>query len=171
MERDATAQGARVWNDSLAPEPARASCAVLASDLRAAALQVRVGEVMSPRVNVTRAEASAAMCAATLTALRLRNTPVVDDRGKLVGIVSVSDLAPGFRVADIGSATVGDVMTSPVHALPEGAPLAYAMNLLARSGLRELPVVSSDGVVVGVVTSNDVLRWVARGIGYVLPDA
>jgi len=61
-------------------------------------------------------------------------------------------------------------MTKVAHALPEGAPLAYAFGLLAACGLREAPVVKEDGQVVGMVTATDLLRWVARDLGYVLPD-
>jgi CBS-domain-containing membrane protein len=100
--------------------------------------------------------------------------PVVDAEGKLIGIVSDSDVAR-WHATKAGTAvqfqaTVEDIMTPVVHALPEGAPLAYAFGLLAASGLREAPIVKDDGRVVGMITSTDLLCWVARDLGYVLPE-
>jgi CBS domain-containing protein len=61
-------------------------------------------------------------------------------------------------------------MTKVAHALPESAPLAYAFGLLAAGDLRQAPVVQEDGRVVGMVTATDLIRWVARDLGYVLSD-
>jgi CBS-domain-containing membrane protein len=56
-----------------------------------------------------------------------------------------------------------------VHGLPEEAPLAYAISLMAFEGLHEVPAIASDGRVVGMLTAIDALRWMANGLGYVLP--
>ncbi len=60
-------------------------------------------------------------------------------------------------------------MTHAAVSLPEEAPVAEAAVLLASRQLHRVPVVSSDGRVAGIVTSADVVRWVAVRAGR-LPD-
>jgi CBS domain-containing protein len=39
---------------------------------------------------------------------------------------------------------------------------------MAEFGLTEVPVVTADGEVTGIVSSNDVMHWLATHLGYVL---
>ncbi len=97
---------------------------------------------------------------------KLRAVTVVDPEGKLVSIVSRSDL-----LAAPAEGTVADVMRARVHALPEDAPVSYAVALMAFENINEVPVVSNDGTVLGICHATDALRWVAGRIGYAVPDA
>lgn len=60
-------------------------------------------------------------------------------------------------------------MSPLVHGLPEKAPVAYAISLMATEAVHEVPIVDRDGRVVGMFTATDALRWVAQAMGYVLP--
>ena len=104
---------------------------------------------------------------------------VVDDDRRPVGIVTRTDLLreqtedtfepsvpsaslePGFHEVDLATRLVRDVMARCVHALPEGAPIIYAMSLMG-SGTLTVPVVGRDWRVVGVLTSRDVFAWLTR---------
>ncbi len=59
---------------------------------------------------------------------------------------------------------------SLVFSLPEHASLAQAAALMALEGVHRIPVVAADGKVVGIVSSLDLMRWMARRGGYVLPS-
>jgi CBS domain-containing protein len=102
----------------------------------------------------------------------VHGAPVVDREGKLIGVVSEADIVRRHASQDATAVklTVGDIMTKVAHALPESAPLAYAFGLLAASGVRQAPVVTDDGRVVGMITATDLIRWVARDLGYVLSE-
>jgi CBS-domain-containing membrane protein len=111
-----------------------------------------------------------------LTRSRLAALPVVDAGGSLVGLLTENDvlarltprkrswwatlwvdnttLIREFRRAM--GATVREVMGPPPVPVPFGASVQEAADLLARQGLRELPVVS-DGRVVGMVTRPSLL--------------
>ncbi len=54
---------------------------------------IRVGDVMSRQVKSIRAEEDAGMATAAMREQRVRRVPVVDALGRLVGIVSLGDLA------------------------------------------------------------------------------
>jgi CBS domain-containing protein len=103
----------------------------------------------------------------------LSGLPVVNDAGELVGMVSKTDLirdgagddtghtfsTPGsFEVA---TRSVFDVMTQKVLTVSEQASLAEAATFLIQHALHRAPVVSSTGQLVGIVSTTDIVRWVA----------
>lgn len=94
--------------------------------------------------------------------------PVIDEGGKLVGIVSEADLLRDRIPADprihgIGdtpcnqSNTVAGVMTTSVESLTPGADASDAARMMIDENIRCLPVVDGVGVV-GVITRRDLLR-------------
>lgn len=124
-----------------------------------------------------------------LCALLLENSisgaPVVDEDGRMVGIVSSTDvmrdqherqgteelaappsrrgLARGFHVHDPGAA-VQEVMSRKVVTVTESTTVGRAAWLMAHHHVHRLPVLDPSGKVVGLVSSLDVLGWVA-GLG------
>ena len=58
-------------------------------------------------------------------------------------------------------ATVADIMMPIVFALPENATVAKASALMVFEGVHRIPVVSSGGQVVGILSSLDILGWLA----------
>jgi CBS-domain-containing membrane protein len=118
---------------------------------------------------------------------RVSAIPVVDPDGRLLGIVSETDLAlkeeylpgepvPRFagrtvraQLAKAGGTTAADFMSTPVATVPPGASLRTAARLLHQRGVRHLPVVDHDGRVVGMITRRDLLQvflrpdWVLAG--------
>jgi CBS-domain-containing membrane protein len=136
-------------------------------DVAEAAIRVRLGELMGAETTCVRADVRLAAISDLLATDKLRALPVVDEGRRLVGIVSKTDLlrAGGKR----SKKRVGDIMTPLVHGLPEDAPVAYAISLMAFEGLHEVPVVDKYTHVIGMITSTDALRWVAGALGYVVP--
>ena len=86
---------------------------------------------------------------------------VIDESGRPLGVVGKNDLTgrcgPGHRVAD--------VMTPVVFSLPDTFTLSGAAALMDQHGVQRIPVVSSQGRAIGMVSALDVIRWVARHEG------
>jgi acetoin utilization protein AcuB len=95
--------------------------------------------------------------------------PVVDDDGKLVGIVSDRDI----KEASPSKATtldmhelyyllseikVADIMTKSVIAVGPDDTVEKAAVLMLRHNVGGMPVVDKDGKVVGVITDSDVFK-------------
>ncbi len=119
-----------------------------------------VGAVMRRTAVAVRDTVSRAVAADALRARGLPAAPVVDGDGRPVGLVTEADLLrarPGAKVAD--------AMSRVALAVPEGAALGRAAALMAGHGVDRLAVVASDGVVVGVLTSADVVAWLAAEDG------
>jgi CBS domain-containing protein len=84
--------------------------------------------------------------------------PVVEDGGKLTGILTDRDIA--LRVVAEGkdpqSTTVGEVMSRDLVTVDPDQPLDEALRLMASHQVRRLPVCEEDGRLVGIVAQADV---------------
>lgn len=98
---------------------------------------------------------------ALFVAEEIGGAPVVDAAGKPIGVVSKSDLVRDHRDAFAGERTARSVMTAFVATVPETASLSDVVDLMA-SGIHRVIVVSSTGTVAGIVSTLDVLRWLAK---------
>ncbi len=82
--------------------------------------------------------------------------PVLDDDGKVCGIVTVTDMMERWDLDQ----TVGAVMATPVSTAGPSATTVQAARAMLDSRLHHL-VVLADGVPRGVVSSFDLLREIA----------
>ncbi len=112
---------------------------------------------------------------------RVSGFPVVDDDGKVIGVVSETDLLavqaavpePGARPAPrvwhphrrqltVDEATAGDLMTHPAVTVGPDEPARAAARLMHARKLQRLPVVGPDGRLAGIVSRSDVLAVFSR---------
>jgi CBS domain-containing protein len=136
---------------------------------------MRVKDIMVRPVHTVHPADAVEQVAALLADKNITAAPVLDDSGKLVGIVSESDLlwhrVPADPTAHLWRAaggdgdkrpkTVGEVMTAdPVATWPEADVADVAEDMLGND-IRSVPVVD-DGEVVGIISRRDILRTVVR---------
>ncbi|MEW1777856.1 CBS domain-containing protein [Streptomyces sp. NPDC086777] len=105
--------------------------------------------------------------------------PVVDDGGRVVGVVSEADLLhreeartgtpvgygrvrSGAALAEAATVTAAELMTTPAVTVRPEAPLPEAARTMARHGVKRLPVVDADGLLRGVVSRADLLKVFLR---------
>lgn len=88
--------------------------------------------------------------------------PIVDDRGRPKGIVTKLDLVECKESA----LTAAEVMMPLAITLNTHATIAHAAAMMAVEDFHHLMVVGSDHVLVGVVSSMDIVRWLARNDGF-----
>jgi CBS domain-containing protein len=92
----------------------------------------------------------------------ISRAPVVDLDGRLLGIVAKTDLITEHVEGRVEHRTVDDVMSRQVVTVGDHASLSTAAQLMADRRLHGLPVVAAGGKVVGMLSSLDVVRWLAR---------
>lgn len=80
-------------------------------------------------------------------------------------------LERGFHTEPVPQETVADIMMPIAFTLSETASLSQAAALMAFEGVHRVPVVSEEGVVVGILSSLDILRWTAEQDGYLRSPA
>jgi len=94
---------------------------------------------------------------------RIRRMPVVED-GRLVGIVTKSDLQAAHGGRRAGDKTVSDVMTPNPLTVVAGETLERAAAMMLEKKVSGLPVVE-DGRVVGIITESDLFRALCEMLG------
>lgn len=92
---------------------------------------------------------------ALMARFKISGVPIVDDRGKLVGIITNRDLqferSLDRPIAD--AMTREDLITAPV-----GTTLEEAESILGKHKIEKLPVVDDDGVLKGLITVKDIFK-------------
>ena len=117
---------------------------------------------------VKRSESGMIMNPVTLTADRpiaealramerfsISGVPIVDDKGKLIGIITNRDLQFETR----RDRSIRDVMTSEgLITVPIGTSLDEAEKILQHHRIEKLPVVDADGKLRGLITVKDIFK-------------
>jgi len=139
-------------------------------------------DLMAPNPISIRAEALASEAVTLFAEKRIDAAPVIDEAGRPIGVVSRSDLlihqcehdkkrggrhdyffAPEFVGKDAASerkpeATVADVMTPAVFAVGPDTPVHRIVGDMVGLHVHRLFVVDDDGILVGVISTMDVLK-------------
>lgn len=100
--------------------------------------------------------------------------PVVDDLGRLVGVVSEADVIREMVVPDQRAherpvrltappfhSRVADIMSTHLLTVPSDTELAKAADLMTSTAVKSLPVVHGERVV-GVISRRDIIRLLSR---------
>jgi CBS domain-containing protein len=100
---------------------------------------------------------------AQMGARRRAGVLVVDGAGELIGIFTERDVltrvvGPG---RDAGATRLGEVMTPNPEALEPQDRICYAISRMNGAGYRTIPLVDDRHRPIGVITVNDVIRWLA----------
>ena len=130
---------------------------------------MQVRDVMTVRVHTVTPDTSLKEVAGLLLRERISGVPVVDD-GRLVGIVSESDLQPlREAIPDRPLRVAADVMTRDVVALTEDLTVTEAARVLVRNHVKRAPVLRNESMV-GIVTRADLLRPLLRTDAEILAE-
>jgi signal transduction histidine kinase len=140
-------------------------------------IETPLREVMNREVICVPVDVSMDTLEELLLGCGLSGAPVVDAERRLVGYVTMTDIVRevhdrgdtaeqtelgwGFHT-EFAPASVAELMTPVALELQESCSLGTAIELMTAHRIHCVPVVSSDGVLVGVVTAGDVLRHLAR---------
>ena len=93
----------------------------------------------------------------------ISGAPVVDQDGKLVGMISEQDclrkILVGTYQGDIGG-RVEDAMTSPVETVKMGASIVEVAEQMLVTNRRRFPVVDLEGRLKGQISRRDLLKAV-----------
>jgi CBS domain-containing protein len=90
---------------------------------------------------------------------------VVTKNSQVVGIVTERDLVRRVlaEYLDPRTITINNIMTPQVTSISPEEDIADAAHLMRKNGIRRLTVLQ-DGTLVGIITTNDLLRNMTRHI-------
>ena len=153
-------------------------------------MKATVKDVMSAEVVAVRRGASFKEMAASLRQYRISAFPVIDDDGKVIGVVSEADLLAKEALADgqagipgavtglllrkqhekADALTAGEMMTHPAVTVRPGDTVEHAARLMYTLQVKRLPVVDAGGHLIGIVSRSDVLAVFDRPDSEILAE-
>ncbi len=138
-------------------------------EARAAGQGLTVQELMITQFITLPVHATLQQAVDALLAGEQREFPVVDNWGRLEGLLTRDGLIQGLAQHG-GGATVEQAMTRGVEAVTVGLDFGDALEHLGRSNLPALPVVDEAGALVGLLTRDNVADvLLVRRAGVPLP--
>lgn len=130
-------------------------------------MSLTVQDIMSTEVRAVNANTPLTQVAKQITGSGTRQVVVIDDTGTPVGLFSDRDLlsylARRTRSVQTSSGTcpVRDVIRQAPPTVTPDTPLGVASGIMADKHVSCLPVVDSQHKLVGILTSTDLLGWLA----------
>jgi len=144
-----------------------------------------VRDVMTTPVITVRPDTPLKEVARVLVHHLISGVPVVDDVGRVVGLISETDFlvkeggpeaihhrllarvvgeseATEAQLAKVGAIVARDAMTVPAVVIDPDRPIHEAARLMVKRRINRLPVVDADGRLVGIVSRADIVRVFVR---------
>jgi CBS domain-containing protein len=118
---------------------------------------MRARDVITPATTTFRLDTPIREAAALLAENRISAAVVLDDAGRMVGVVTDTELVGDWFTADSTPRTVGEVTTRAVIALPPLADVADVAAAMVAYGVTSVRIVE-DATVVGIVCRRDLIR-------------
>jgi CBS domain-containing protein len=123
-----------------------------------------VGDLMTRSPVVVTEDDPIVAVADLLSGFEITGAPVVDGDGRLVGVISQTDLLRARGAAEWQGwhgLLVRDLMTAPAKTVAASTPIDEVARLLMSQHVHRLVVVDRLGEPVGIISGGDVIREMA----------
>jgi len=132
---------------------------------------MKVAELMQRNVQSVRSEASVAEAILTLADAHISGVPVIDGSGKMIGVLSSSDVLSAEAEAEdavarqtlLENTEVQEIMTRRAYTIAPTADVREAAQQMLYADVHRLFVTDADSVC-GVISTTDIVRAVAKGL-------
>jgi diguanylate cyclase (GGDEF)-like protein len=119
---------------------------------------VTARDVMSSIVSCLRQDETVGQAADYFLRLRFNAAPVVDEQGRLVGMLSEKNLLANLNQPDVWEKPIRQIMNTNVVCYDESTPASVIHDFLCRVTIRRVVIVQ-DGYPTGMVDRGTLLRW------------
>ncbi len=144
------------------------------------ASQIKVKEVMTVNVIAVKRDSDLSEAAQLLSDNMISGMPVLDDDGRVIGVISEADLLlllgikKGHTFKDIVRNILGEplrpnaadrvesVMSTPPLTVGPDEDIRNAAAILDARRIKRLPVVDGNGKLIGIVSRADIVRTIGR---------
>lgn len=141
-------------------------------------LSVRAGDIMTGKVVAVEPAIPLVEVAARMAGASITGVPVVDEAGKVAGIISERDFLKHMGAENAsfmaivanclrgnGCAAIGvrkgvarDIMSRPVITVREDTPLFEVAKIMSSNTINRLPVLDREEKITGMLTRHDLVR-------------
>jgi predicted transcriptional regulator len=128
-------------------------------------VMLRVRDIMTRRVVSLGSDRPLEAATWLFATEHVSGAPVRDPDGRVVGILSKTDLVDPMRRGHRAQ-TVGEAMTPAVWAVRPGDAVVEAARVMLAREVHRVVVLDEDGELAGILTAMDVLRAVVEGFAF-----
>ncbi|MCP4609082.1 MAG: CBS domain-containing protein [Planctomycetes bacterium] len=121
----------------------------------------KAADIMTANVITVKKDVILTEAIALLLRWHISALPVVDDEGKMVGIISEIDLVNLTFDGNAADTIVEEVMVTDIVSFNSNTELADLVQTFSKKHLRRVPIIER-GKVVGIVSRRDILREMLR---------
>lgn len=131
---------------------------------------VPLADIMSRELVCARPDLEISVIVSLMAQHRVGCIPVVDDRRRAIGVITKLDLVEQLDASlradglpcDLAARTAEEVMMPLALVLDEHATVAHAASMMLLEDTHHVLVIRKDQELVGIVSSKDIVRWLAR---------
>ncbi|OGS47065.1 MAG: hypothetical protein A2539_08185 [Elusimicrobia bacterium RIFOXYD2_FULL_34_15] len=97
----------------------------------------------------------------TILSKGISGLPVVDDSGKVIGIITEKDIINYMISGNLHHALVSEAMSKNIVSVHTDTDLTKIALLFSEKGIKRVPVID-DGKLVGIISRRDMIRSIAN---------
>lgn len=138
--------------------------------------EIALNEIMSRNLVTVTSDQSdiISQCAIRMTTFQISSVVIIDDTGKLVGIITKSDIVHNLAIKYPGTYKVKDYMSKILMTCRKTDSLCFGLDMLNKNKISRLVVTDNDGKAIGLVTYDSFLRnsvyFKSPSRNYLLPE-
>jgi CBS-domain-containing membrane protein len=121
----------------------------------------KAADIMTTNVITVKKDVILTDAIALLLRWNISALPVVDNEGKMVGIISEIDLVNLTFDGNAANTVVEEVMVTDIVSFNSNTELAVLVQTFSKKHLRRVPIIER-GKIVGIVSRRDILREMLR---------
>ena len=127
--------------------------------VRQLSINMNALDLMSVNVVAAKQNLAASEISARLLVGEFNGVPVVDDKQKVIGIVTAIDILKALREGkNLNNTTARDIMTPNPSVVKKDTSIEEIIDIMVEKEIVLVPVVQEDGKLIGVVARLDILR-------------
>jgi signal-transduction protein with cAMP-binding, CBS, and nucleotidyltransferase domain len=122
----------------------------------------KVGEIMTERLETINFLNTTQEAAVKMADKNVSSLAVIDDNGKVTGIVTERDLARKVCTKNIPSSaiTIQNIMSVPVKTVSPDTPIDETADVMVSNRLRHLIVADANNEPIGIVSATDIVGFI-----------
>ncbi|MEL9939872.1 MAG: CBS domain-containing protein [Ignisphaera sp.] len=130
---------------------------------------LRASDIMVPNPICVKVDATVYDAIKVMERYNIASLIVVDENDVVFGVVTAKDIVIKVfaKGLDPKSTKITQILSRPVTVVEPNTPLKDVINLMIGTGHGHIPVVNNAGRVMGIVTIDDVLKYVPELLEYI----